>query len=114
VQAFEGFAHGWNVVHADGCFALHAAQQLGHLVVLLQTKINAVAFGAVVRRVKVKQAVWAVVFGDACGPVQVLNKYLVQPQVNGAQVLLDPQQIDAGFGRGGRAPGLALNFAAKG
>lgn len=59
------------VIQAHDGFALHAAHELRHPLVLAERKIDAVPLGLPIRRGEVEQRVRPVVALDAVGPVQV-------------------------------------------
>lgn len=100
------------IVQAHDRLPLQALHQGRHLLVLLESEVDAVPFGLPIWRIKVEERVGAVVPLHQLVPVHVLDVGARQPQMSRGQVLFDPQQVDRRRGRR-RAPGLPLHLAAE-
>lgn len=101
------------IVQAHNRLAFQRLQCRRHLDVFIDAEVDAIALGFPVRWIEVEKRVRAVVFLHALEPVQILNECTGQPQVCAGEVFFYAQQID-GWRSGGRAEGLAFDFAAEG
>ncbi len=101
------------VVDAEDSLALHAAEQVGHLVILLEFEWHAVAFGLPVGRVQVVKGVRTVVFGDAVLPAEMLDVDPRESQVGLTEILLNAGQVETRRATRGNPEASGFDLAAE-
>jgi hypothetical protein len=94
VEARKHTPYVWVVVDADHHLALAATHEVGHSLVVLEWKVNAVAGGLPVRRVHVVEGLGTVVAFSAFKPREVFDVSTGQTLPGGREIFLDPQQVD--------------------
>lgn len=101
------------IVQAHDRPPLERPQALGHPLVLLERKRNAITGRVEIRRIQVEQRMRAIVSIDALGPIQALDIRARKPQMRRRQILFQPDQVQARRGRCPRAESLPFQLAAK-
>lgn len=89
MEAFKHAADVRVIVDADHHLAFTAAHEVGHLLVVLERKVHAVAGALPVRRVHVVEGMNAVVTFSAFKPGEVFHVGAGQALPRGREILLD-------------------------